>query len=156
MDLNDRQRAFVNWLNHLEEETVRLQSVLERESRALQEREHEFLQIVVDEKNILVGRIEALLAKLPVQSEANEDVLGEMIRALGLEGSQVVGQWQQLKRRMGECKALNEANGATISLLQEHNNRSLVLLFGQRRDRVCYGADGQGQSDGSERLLVTT
>jgi len=156
MDLNDRQRVFVTWLNRLEEETGRLHALLERESRVLRERKMDLLQELVGEKNERVERIEALLAQAPVQAGAEEGRVEGLICDLKLQDTPVAGKWRRLRRRMEECRMLNEANGATIALLQEHNNRALVLLFGQRRDRVCYGADGRGLSDGGERLLVTT
>ncbi len=156
MKLNERQSAFLDWLSRLLDETSRLQRVLEQERDVLLESKLESLQMLVEEKNTLVDRIESLLVQLPGNAEQKEDVLGEMIRALKLEDSQVVGLWQEVKRRMGECRTLNESNGATISLLQEYNQQALVLLFGHRRDRVCYGADGQSRSGDSDRLLVTT
>ncbi len=156
MTLNEQQRTFVDWLNCLMEAIRQLHAVLEQEQDILLEHKLESLQLLAEHKNTLVEQIDALLAQLPNSSEAKEALVDKLIGALNLTKHRGGELWQETKDLMADCRALNETNGATISLLQEHNGQALALLFGQRCDRVCYGPDGQNQTGAGDRLLAST
>lgn len=154
--MNENQRILVEWLNRLAAEIQQLHGLLLHEQQCLLERRFVGLPELAEQKNARVSRIDAMLLQLSGQPQQLAWVVDQLIETLDLQGGEMGDSWQRLKQRMEECRLLNETNGATIALLQEQNHRALELLFGQRRDRVCYGADGQGQTPGSERLLAST
>jgi flagella synthesis protein FlgN len=73
---------------------------------------------------------------------------------VGLPVAEVMDQWTQIQRVCGECRTLNEKNGAGIELLAYHAKRSLQILKGGPRDSNTYGPDGATQSAAFTHTLI--
>jgi flagellar biosynthesis/type III secretory pathway chaperone len=123
-------------LEQLEVEAHNLQAILERERHALKERDFGALLAWVAEKEAAVARLEELLKPLLEVPAWREDPA-----------------WTRICRLAARCQELNEANGAAIALLQEHNRQALALVFARSRKLLSYGADGQVQVEAGERWL---
>ncbi|MBN2701396.1 MAG: flagellar protein FlgN, partial [Methylothermaceae bacterium] len=88
---------------------------------------------------------------------AGKDIIPGWLADLASTGpAEIQAVWEEIRHLAWRCRELNESNGATIALLQEYNRKSLELVFGQRRQRVGYGADGQVQAEAGDRLLGAT
>lgn len=150
----ERRRIWLQWLQQLETETRSLCATLEREQAALRERRLGVVMDLIAEKNSAVARINDLLERLPRQSGLQAEAMQTLLAGLELDQhAEAQAAWAQLCHFTAQCRQLNEANGATIALLQEYNRQSLALIFGHRLKRLSYGADGQIQAEASERLL---
>ncbi len=137
----ERHAVSLDQLRRLHEMTERLLTLLARESDCLARRNLEALMEVVEAKSAVVAQIDRLTAQLPLEathfpSHPEADRL-----------------WRQIEDTLHRGRRLNEANGARIALLQEHNRQSLALLFGQRRRLVGYESDGRSRMDSGDRLL---
>ncbi len=144
----------LQWLKQLEADTLSLHGALERERAALRERHLNALLDLVAEKSSVVARINALLEHLPRHSGLQADPVQAFVAELESDQRAEARRiWARICHLAAQCQELNEANGATIALLQEYNCQSLALVFGRRRQRLSYGADGQVQAEVGERLL---
>lgn len=151
--VNDEHRQIrLQWLKQLEAETQSLCVILEHERAVLRERRLDAVVDAVAEKNSAVARIDDLLKRLLGQSVPKQEAVQALLAGLEPDRcAEAQAVWARICRFTARCQELNEANGATIALLQEHNRRSLALLFG--RQRLGYRADGQMQAEADERLL---
>ncbi len=151
---DERWQIRLQWLKQLEAETGSLCALLEHEQAALRERCLEVVMDVVTKKNVAVARINDLLDHLPqrfnLQAAAIQALLAELPPERCAEAQAV---WARICHLTARCRQLNEANGATIALLQERNRQLLALMFNQRRQQLGYGSDGQVQAEAGERLL---
>lgn len=151
---DEHQQIWLQWLQRLEAETRSLCATLEHEQAALRERRLGVVMDLIAEKNSAVARINELLERLPRQSGVKEEAIQTLLAELELDQhTEAQAAWAQIRHLTAQCRQLNEANGATIALLQEYNRQSLALIFGRRRQRLSYGADGQVQAEAGERLL---
>ncbi len=144
----------LQWLKQLEAETRGLCATLEHEQAALRERRLGVVMDLIAEKNSAVARINDLLERLPRHAGLQVDPVHAFLAQLESEQraeAQMI--WARIGRLAAQCQELNQANGATIALLQEYNRQSLALIFGHRRQQLSYGADGQVQAEVGERLL---
>ncbi|GEM_PF-3043244 len=152
--MDDKLQAFSAWLQQLSAETQRLQLLLEQERTALEARQAEALVSLSEEKGKTVTRMNELMLQLSGSAKVGEDFIQNILDALGLdEDSEVARQWREIRQMTSRCREMNEANGALISLLQESNRQIMSLFFGQRREQIDYGADGQARVNGDARLL---
>ncbi|MFN3919499.1 MAG: flagellar export chaperone FlgN [Methylohalobius sp.] len=154
---DERWQIRLQWLKQLEAETGSLCALLEQEQAALRERCLDVVMDVVARKNSAVARINALLDDLPQQSDLQAAAIQALLTELPPERcAEAQAVWTRIRHWIARCQQLNEANGATIALLQEHNRQLLALVFNQRQQRLGYGADGQVQAETGERLLGAT
>ena len=152
--MDDKLEAFSAWLRHLTVETERLHSLLEQERAALEGRQVEALISLSEEKNKTVTQINELMVQLSGAPKAGEDFIESLFNALDVgEGSEIVRQWRRIQELTRRCREMNETNGALIALMQETNRQAMTLFFGQRREQVDYGADGQTRANSDARLL---
>lgn len=153
---DERMQIRLHWLKQLEAETSSLYALLEHEQAALRERYLDGVMEVVARKNSAVARINALLDRLPQPSDLPATAIQALLAELQPEqGAEAQAVWTRIRHLAAQCRQLNEANGATIALLQEHNRQLLALVF-NRRQPLGYGADGQVQVQAGERLLGAT
>lgn len=127
-------------LQRLHEMAQELLVLLERESDCLAQGDLESLTAVVEAKNAVVAQIDRLTAQLPLEDRSPSYPEAERL-------------WRRIGDTLHRGRRLNEANGARIALLQEHNRQSLALLFGQRRRLVGYDPDGRSRVESGDRLL---
>ncbi len=151
METSDRASLLIQWLRQLHQSVAQLLDLLEQERECLQASNLEALVLVVDDKHAVVARIDQLMAQLSVRNQPLESVMEQSLAALS--DPEADSLWQNIKDVIQRCRQLNEANGARIALLQEHNQQSLALLFGQRRQLVGYSADGRSQREDQNRLI---
>ncbi|MCX7101654.1 MAG: flagellar protein FlgN [Methylobacter sp.] len=137
---------------------------LNREAESLKNtQESEVINNIAATKKQLALQLEQFNGQL-TQVLATENLLNdqESIKeyfkrgeAAGLKISETVGNWVQLMLVCGECRNLNEQNGAGIELLSRHTKRSLDILKGKSEFSNTYGADGSTQSDKSTHRLIS-
>ncbi len=152
--MDDKLQAFSAWLQQLSTETQRLQMLLARERTALEARQAEAMVSLSEEKGKTVTRINELMLQLSGSAKVGEDFIQNIFDALGIdENAKVARQWQEIRQMAYRCREMNEANGALIALMQESNRQIMSLFFGQRREQIDYGADGQTRANGDARLL---
>lgn len=150
----EQQKIFTDWLGGLLAETRQLLSFLQQEKAALESRRLEELIALSQGKNAAATRINQMLAQFPDHQGPKSQLVEQLLASLGLQTDSSAAQsWAEIRQLTGQCRALNEANGAAIALLQEYNRQALTVLFGRRRQQVGYGADGQTMSNGDDRLL---
>ncbi|GAB6067187.1 hypothetical protein JCM13664_05050 [Methylothermus subterraneus] len=150
--------SLLQWLKRLEAETQNLGRVLEGEQAALKERNMGTLPEWVAEKNAAVDRINALLERLPQHSGRPQPSFTMQALIAELEGgrqAEAYALWRRIRRNTARCRQLNEANGAIIAVLQEHNRQLLGLLCNQP-PQLGYGADGRLVQADALRLLGAT
>jgi len=152
--MDERQQAFLGWLERLRAESHRLLSILEQERQVLRERDSQALLQVTKAKAAAVSKIDALLSQLPPSQDSKEVTVERLLQTLRLHGvGKAEALWREVRSLAQHCRELNEANGAMIALLQEQVRQALTVLFGHRRQQVCYTADGRSQIQPGERLL---
>lgn len=61
--------------------------------------------------------------------------------------------WQHLLVLAADAQRINETNGKLIQLHLQHNQSALLALMNAGNQLVPYGADGQRQARGGNRLL---
>ncbi|WP_022949433.1 flagella synthesis protein FlgN [Methylohalobius crimeensis] len=154
--MNELHPASVEALQELEAETRHLYAVLIRERAVLRDRQWEKVLESTAEKTASLARVDDLWERL-TGLPASKDIIPDWLADLTSTGpAEIQAVWAEIRHLARRCRELNESNGATIALLQEYNRKSLELVFGQRRQRVGYGADGQVQAEVGDRLLGAT
>lgn len=139
----------LQWLKQLEAEASSLYALLEHEQAALRERRLEAVMDLSAQKNLAAARLDHLLAQLP----EGTSILA-FLAEVGLDRhAEAQAAWTRVCHLAAQCRQLNEANGATIAVLQEHNRQLLAMLLGQNLQRFSYSADGQLQTEMQGRLL---
>ncbi|BCX87687.1 flagella synthesis protein FlgN [Methylomarinovum tepidoasis] len=152
--MDERQQGFLAWLGRLEADIQQMQSLLEQECEVLRTRRLDELSSLAQAKQETVVRIDERLGQLPTASGPKETVIEQLFEALKLRGvPDAWGVWDRIRTATARCRELNEANGAMIALLNEQTRQALGILFGQRHQPVCYGADGQSRTESGARLL---
>lgn len=87
----------------------------------------------------------------------NQEGVNEYFRRAslaGLETAETAANWREIQLVCGECKALNESNGASLELLGQHAKRSLDILKGKNRGATVYGRDGAPKNDALTHTLT--
>ncbi len=119
-------------LEQLEAQTRALLLTLEREREALKGRQFATLLELVAEKHAAVAKIEALFANCA--AEVSQE------------------RWGRICQLAAQCRELNEANGAAIALLYEHNRQALALLLEQKP--LAYRPDGRIHAEAGGKSLA--
>ncbi|GAB4365217.1 MAG: hypothetical protein Kow0060_22560 [Methylohalobius crimeensis] len=154
--MNELRPASVETLKELEAETRHLHAVLIRERAVLRDRQWEAVLELTAEKTASLARVDDLWGRLTGQPDGKDIIPGWLADLTSTGPAEIQAVWEEIRRLARRCREMNESNGATIALLQEYNRKSLELVFGQRRQRVGYGADGQVQAEAGDRLLGAT
>ncbi|MCX8048204.1 MAG: flagellar protein FlgN [Methylohalobius sp.] len=144
----------IAWLKRLAVEVENLYAALERERDALKERYPEAIMEAVAEKNAMVERIQGLMMECSGWIDPRDPLMRVFEDLEPNRHDQAMAIWAEVCHWAVRCRALNEANGAVIALLQEHNREALALFLD--REPFNYGADGQVRVEGSTRLLGAT
>ncbi len=63
--------------------------------------------------------------------------------------------WDEMISITGQCRLLNEKNGASISLLAQNTQNSLHILKGKSLHPTLYGPDGATQNEQHSHSLVS-
>lgn len=63
--------------------------------------------------------------------------------------------WDEIITISGQCRLLNEKNGASISLLAQNTQNSLQILKGKSLHPTLYGPDGATQNEQHSHSLVS-
>lgn len=152
--MDERQRGFLAWLSQLEADVQQMQTLLEQENEALRSRRVDELSLLAQVKQETAVRIDERLSQLPAASGPKEAMIEQLLEALKLHKvPEAWNLWERVRSTTARCRELNEANGATIALLHEQIRQAMGILFGHRRQPVCYGADGQSHTESGARLL---
>ncbi|MBS3963784.1 MAG: flagellar protein FlgN [Methylomonas sp.] len=63
--------------------------------------------------------------------------------------------WARLTQLTGQCRNLNEQNGASIELLTRHTQRSIQILRGRSQLTTTYGPDGCTRNELFSHTLIS-
>ncbi|MBB6523504.1 flagella synthesis protein FlgN [Pseudoteredinibacter isoporae] len=132
--------------------SLALLHLLEKEQEALQERDHEYLRELLEEKTSLLNTLDAgsvqraeILREL--QQPNDQYAWESLIDAMG--DADLKDHWQSLKDTIAQCQQLNEINGKIIARSQQTVQSLMQLLRGQDANQNLYTASGQTNSSGS-------
>lgn len=125
--------------------SLALVHLLEKEQLALQERDHETLRCVLEEKTGLLNTLDAgsmqraeILTEL--QQPTSKEAWHQLIDRIG--DSDLKERWQSLEDTISECQQCNDVNGKIISRSQQTMSTLINILRGKPQGGDVYGADG--------------
>jgi flagella synthesis protein FlgN len=135
--------------------STRLLDLLKKESDSLKKTDSASILIIANKKKEAVSQLETF-SKQMGQILATEKLtltphgISEYFNKAAthnLDITQSKTLWQQINDISLQCRQLNEKNGACISLLTQHTQRSLQILKGRSQQATTYGRDGTTYSE---------
>ncbi|MGD8177326.1 flagella synthesis protein FlgN [Marinimicrobium sp. ARAG 43.8] len=135
-----------------------LETLLEQEREALEQRHHETLSGLIDTKQQLMAALGEHARQRQSWLEAaglNRDHEGwQRWLQQRPDGQAQIPQWQALATRFEHCKTLNDINGKIIQRAQSSLGQLLKLMRGQTTDGPSlYNAQGQSGGAGESQTL---
>ena len=144
--------------------TTQLLELLNKEASALQQRKQaQIITSLATDKKSTVAQLEQLnkqLSQVLATEQLKLDAPGiehylEKADQRGIATANCRLQWQNILMLAKQCQMLNEKNGASIRLLQHHNQRSLNLLRGKKPTASTYGRDGSTYNERFSQALYS-
>lgn len=136
----------------------RLQQLLRAEHQLLQDRNHEALATLIDEKNAHLALLEghaneraALLQALQLDDNPGS---WQAFLAADPALSELIPLWQQLHSEVSQCNQLNNHNGKLVARSQQTLKRLLDLVRGKSPAAGLYDASGSATNSASSNPLT--
>ncbi|MCV6620875.1 MAG: flagellar protein FlgN [Cellvibrionaceae bacterium] len=131
--------------------SLALLHLLEKEQEALQERDHEYLRELLEEKTALLNTLDSgSLQRAEILKELqqpNDQFAWEsLIEAMG--DDDLKDHWQSLKDTIAQCQQLNEINGKIIARSQQTVRSLMQLIRGEDGKQGLYNASGTTNRSG--------
>lgn len=113
-------------------------------------------QGIVTQLNQFTKQLEKILNTQQL-SAASEDMLRyiEIAKDAGFDIVETQRTWLKLLELSKKCRELNERNGACLTLLARHTQRSLNILKGKTNTVNTYSQDGSTETDLSTHALIS-
>lgn len=156
--------ALADFLAEADVHLSTLERALEEESLVLANARHESPRVEAlatakrDAAQALGGVWERYVRWLNDNGFAGDEGMERCLARVGGEGGNedaLRRGWLDLLARARHCRALNESNGAQITLLRAHVQRALRVLVGRGADTtVTYGRNGENPAAVSLRASI--
>jgi flagella synthesis protein FlgN len=145
------------------ENTQQLHQLLNEESILLKAKSQtQTLNLIVQKKNALVAQlntftnqVEQLLASEKLNKQDGMIQYFTIAQQANIDTTESLSNWQKLTELSKTCRTLNEQNGASIHILNQHTQRILNILKGKPQTINTYGRDGGVESNLYSRTLVS-
>lgn len=131
--------------------SLALLHTLEKEQEALQERDHEQLRELLEEKTALLNTLDAgsvqraeILREL--QQPNDQYAWESLIDAMG--DHDLKDHWTSLKDTIADCQQLNEVNGKIIARSQQSVQSLMQILRGDNGQQNLYTSSGTTNNSG--------
>jgi flagellar biosynthesis/type III secretory pathway chaperone len=134
-----------------------LLDVLRGEQEALGNHDPEALEVVVAEKQALIGRLEALQTdRLALMEQGNYSRDSEGMAALVAAAPEklagdLTDVWQAFEEKLDLCQDQNQVNGQVLDATMRHTREALSLLLGGGMETELYNRDGAKTGPGGTR-----
>jgi len=143
--------------------TQQLYQLLSEESILLKAKSQtQSLDLIVQKKNALVSQlntftnqVEQLLASEKLSKQDGMIQYFAITKQAGIDTIESLSHWQNLTELSKKCRTLNEQNGASIHILNQHTQRILSILKGKPQTINTYSRDGRAKSNLYSRTLVS-
>lgn len=136
----------------------RLQALLTQERELLQQRDHEALTALINEKNDHLALLEghakeraALLQALQIEDTGSS---WEKFLASDDGLSPLIPLWHQLQQEVRQCHELNNHNGKLVARSQQTLKRLIDLVRGKNQNAGLYDASGSAANSASTNTLT--
>ncbi|MCF7970336.1 MAG: flagellar protein FlgN [Methylococcaceae bacterium] len=143
--------------------TQQLYQLLNEESVLLKTKaQTQTLDVIVQKKNALVSQlntftsqVEQLLASEKLSKQDGMIQYFAIAKQANIDTTESLSNWQKLTELSKACRTLNDKNGASIHLLNQHTQRILSILKGKPQTINTYSRNGRAQSNLYSRTLVS-
>jgi flagella synthesis protein FlgN len=143
--------------------TQQLYQLLSEESTLLKAKSQtQSLDLIVQKKNALVSQlntftnqVEQLLASEKLSKQDSMIQYFAIAKQAGIDTRESLSHWHNLTELSKKCHILNEQNGASIHILNQHTQRILSILKGKPQTINTYSRDGHAKSHLYSRTLVS-
>jgi len=143
--------------------TQQLYQLLNEESILLKTKaQTQAIDIIVQKKNTLVSQlntftnqVEQLLASEKLDKQDGMIEYFAIAKQADIDTTESLSNWQKLTELSKKCRTLNEKNGASIHILNQHTQRILNILKGKSQTINTYSRDGRAKSNLYSRTLVS-
>ena len=143
--------------------TQQLYQLLNEESVLLKiKSQTQSLDLIVQKKNALVdqlntftNQVEQLLASEKLNKQDGMTQYFSIAQQANIDTTESLNNWQKITELSKKCRTLNEQNGASIHILNQHTQRTLNILKGKSQTINTYGRDGGVKSNLYSRTLVS-
>ncbi|MDF1583807.1 MAG: flagellar protein FlgN [Methyloprofundus sp.] len=143
--------------------TQQLYQLLNEESILLKAKgQTQALDLIVQKKNALVSelntftsQVEQLLASEKLSKQDGMIQYFAIAKQTDIDTTESLSNWQKLSELSKKCRTLNEQNGASIHILNQHTQRILSILKGKPQTTNTYSRDGRAKSTPYSRTLVS-
>lgn len=154
-----QSRQFETLLSQILLLTEKLAAQLSKESEALKGRSPEQLNQVSRDKKELVAVLDQKTAQLnhflaQQQLPGNKKGIEQLLNQFP-NNHPNNQNWKKIVQLTEECEKLNNINGTTVRVMQQHAKRCLDILRGNHRPETFYGADGYSQRESVSNSILT-
>ncbi len=105
--------------------------------------------------NTFSNQVKQLLDSENISNDTGMSQYFIIAKQAGIDVSESSNDWQKLTELSKKCRALNEQNGASIHILNQHSQRILNILKGKNQSIHTYGRNGRAKSDLYSSTLIS-
>ena len=145
------------------EQTEQLHQLLSEEAVVLKTKTQiQALNTISEQKNSIISQlttfarqVEQILASEKLDKKEGMPRYFAIAEQAGIEASESSDDWQTLTDLSKKCRNLNEQNGASIHILNQHTQRILNILKGKPQTINTYSRDGRAKNSLYSRTLIS-
>ncbi len=105
--------------------------------------------------NTFSNQVGQLLASEKIENDTGMSQYFVIAKQAGIDVSESSNDWQKLTELSKKCRTLNEQNGASIYILNQHSQRILNILKGKSETINTYGRNGRAKSNLYSNTLIS-